>query len=328
MKSRIIGTGSYVPKKVVSNFELTKTLDTDNEWIVSRTGIRTRHIADKQSGETCSFMATKAAQQAVDDANISINDIDMIIVATLSADYKVPSLACLVQEQLGAFNAAAFDISAACAGSIYGLSIANSFIVSGQYKNVLFIGAEMMSSATNWQDRNTAILFGDAASACVISSSNDDKSGFIDFKLYADGRQHKHIFMPQGGSLEAVDEEGIKQGKDKLFMNGRETFKFAVRSVTDSINDILQKNNFNKENITFIVPHQANLRIIEAVAKYVDVSLDKFLINLDKYANTSAASLMLAYDEANRNNKLKKDDLLLFLAIGAGFVWGASIYKV
>lgn len=327
MKSRIVGTGSYVPKTIVTNFDLSKNLDTDNEWIVSRTGINTRHIANKKLGETCSFMATQAALKAISEANINISDIDMIVVATLSADYKVPSLACLVQEQLGAFNAAAFDISAACAGSIYGLSIANSFIVSGQYKNVLFIGAEVMSSATNWQDRNTAILFGDAASACVISSSNND-SGFIDFKLYADGRQQKNIFIPQGGSIKAVDEEGIKQGQDKLYMNGRETFKFAVRSVTDAIKDILQKNNLAKEDICFVVPHQANLRIIEAIAKQVNVSLDKFLINLDKYANTSAASLMLAYDEANKSHKLKKDDLLLFLAIGAGFVWGASLYKV
>ena len=327
MKSRIIGTGSYVPKTIVTNFDLSKNLDTDNEWIVSRTGINTRHIVNKELGETCSFMATQAALKAISEANININDIDMIVVATLSADYKVPSLACLVQEQLGAFNAAAFDISAACAGSIYGLSIANSFIVSGQYKNVLFIGAEVMSSATNWQDRNTAILFGDAASACVISASNND-SGFIDFKLYADGRQQKNIFIPQGGSIKAVDEEGIKQGQDKLYMNGRETFKFAVRSVTDAIKDILQKNNLAKEDICFVVPHQANLRIIEAIAKQVDVSLDKFLINLDKYANTSAASLMLAYDEAHKSHKLKKDDLLLFLAIGAGFVWGASLYKV
>ena len=328
MTSKIIGTGSYLPKKNVTNDDLSQFLDTNDEWISSRTGIKNRHIADLKEGETCSFMATQAAKQALLQANLQPEDIDLIVVATISADYKLPSLACLVQEQLGAFGAAAFDISAACAGSIYGLNIAHNFIVSNQYKNVLFIGAEVMSSVVNWQDRNTAILFGDAASACILSKSDDNKSGFIDFKLYADRRQHKCIYAPKGGSLNKLDEEGLRNFEDKLVMNGRETFKFAVRSICDSIQSILTKNNLTKEDVTFVVPHQANLRIIEAIAKYVDVPMEKFLVNLDECANTSAASLMLAYDQANKKDLLKPKDLLLMLAIGAGFVWGAALYRV
>jgi 3-oxoacyl-[acyl-carrier-protein] synthase-3 len=327
MRTKIIGTGSFLPQKIVTNDDLSKTLDTSDEWIDSRTGIRQRHCADFRNRETCSTMATIASKKALDMAGIKASDLDLIITATVTADYRIPSAACLIQEALGATFVAAFDIAAACAGSVYGLSIANSFIKSKTYKNILVVASEVLSSAVNWSDRNTAVLFGDGASAAVVSATDEDR-GFIDFDLYADGRQHQVICMPSGGSKNPIDEEAIKNKTDKIAMNGRETFKFAVRAMCDAVEKILKDNNLDASQIKFAVPHQANLRIIEAIAKRLDLPMDRFLINLDKCANTSAASLLLAYDQANREQRFKPGDLVLMLAIGAGFAWGASLYRV
>lgn len=326
MRSKIIGTGSYLPKKIVTNDELSKSLDTSDEWISTRTGIRQRHIADPKT-ETCSVMGAKAAEEAMDMAGIAATDLDLIILATCTADYRLPAAACLVQEMLGATQVPAFDISAACSGSIYGLNIADAFIKSGKYQNVLLVTSEALSRAVDWDDRNTAVLFGDGASAAVISRGTQN-SGFIDINIYADGSQQKNIWIPSGGSLNPVDAQAITDKTDKIFMNGRETFKFAVRAICDAIEIILKKNNINNSDITFAVPHQANLRIIDAIAKRMDLPMERFLINLDRCANTSAASLLLAYDEANRAQRLKENDLILMLAIGAGFVWGAGLYRV
>lgn len=326
MGTIIIGTGSYLPKKIVTNDDLALSLDTSDEWISSRTGIRQRHCADFRDQETCSIMATNAAKNALEMANIKASDLDLIITATVTPDFRIPSASVLIQEALGAHNVPAFDISAACAGSVYGLSIANSFIKSKIYKNILVVTAEVLSSATNWQDRNTAVLFGDGASAAVLSESADER-GFIDFDLYADGSLSQVIWVPSGGSKNPIDEKAIKEKTDKIAMNGRETFKFAVRAMCDAVEKILSDNNLSASQIRFAVPHQANLRIIEAIAKRLDLTMDRFLINLDRCANTSAASLLLAYDQAQRANRFKKDDLILMLAIGAGFVWGASLYR-
>lgn len=326
MHSKIIGTGSYLPKNIITNDELSKTLDTSDEWIRTRTGIRQRHCADPIT-ESCSLMGTKAAQNALAMAGLNACDLDLIIVATCTADYRLPSAACLVQEMLGASGVPAFDISAACAGSIYGLNMADAFIKSGKYNNVLLVTSETISRLIDWQDRNTAVLFGDGASAAVLTRVNET-SGFLDINLYADGSQQKNIWIPSGGTLNPVDEKVLQERTDKISMKGQETFKFAVRALCDAIDIILTKNQVKSSDINFAVPHQANLRIIDAIAKRMDLPLERFLINLDRCANTSAASLLLAYDEANRAHKFKSDDLILMLAIGAGFVWGAGLYRI
>lgn len=328
MRTKIIGTGSYLPKKVVTNDELAQFLDTSDEWIATRTGIRQRQLADYKGQETCSYMGLQAAKRALEMAQIEGKDLDLIITATVTPDFRLPTASCLIQAQLSATNVPAFDLSAACSGSLYALSIADSFIKNGTYKNVLVIASEVMSSIVDWSDRNTAVLFGDGASAAVLSATTTKDSGFIDFDLYADGRMKDVIHLPAGGSACPIDEQAIKDKKDKVVMNGRETFKFAVRAVCDAVEKILADNNMTAHDITFVVPHQANLRIIEAIAKRLDISMDKFLVNLDRCANTSAASLFLAYDEANRKSLFKSGDTILMLAIGAGFVWGAGLYRI
>lgn len=328
MRSKIIGTGSYLPTTVITNDELSKTLDTSDEWITSRTGIKQRHWVDPSKDETCATIGFRAAQKALEMANLKACDLDMIVTATVTADYRMPSAASLIQEMLGAHLVPAFDIHAACAGSIYGLHIADAFITSGKYKNVLLITTETISRALDKQDRNTAVLFGDGASAAVLQRTSDETTGFLDINLYADGSQQKNIWIPSGGTRNPIDETALKERTDKIAMKGQETFKFAVRALCDAIDTILSKNHLKASDITYAVPHQANLRIIDAIAKRMDLPLERFLINLDRCANTSAASLMLAYDEANRAGKLHKGDLMMMLAIGAGFVWGAGLYRI
>jgi 3-oxoacyl-[acyl-carrier-protein] synthase-3 len=328
MRTKILGTGSYLPRKIVTNDDLSQILDTSDEWISTRTGIRQRHQASALENETCSTMGLEAAKRALEMAKIAPTELDLIISATVTPDYRLPSNACLIQAALGAKNVPAFDLVAACSGSIYGLSVANSFIRSGTYKKILLVTAEHMSSAVDPYDRNTAVLFGDGASAAVLGATDSTSSGFIDFDLYADGEAQKVIWIPDGGSHRPLTSENINNRQDKVVMNGRDTFKFAVRAMCDAVEKILRDNNLTPNDIAFAVPHQANLRIIEAIARRVDVPLDRFLINLDKCANTSAASLMLAYDEANRAERFKEGDLVIMLAIGAGFVWGAGLYRV
>lgn len=327
MRTKISGTGSYLPKKVVTNDDLAKILDTSDEWISTRTGIRQRHVADYRGEESCSMMGLKAAKLALDMANLNACDLDLIITATSTPDYRLPTVSCMIQEELAAANVPAFDISAACGGSIYGLSIADNFIRSGTYKNVLLVTSEAMTSILDWQDRNTAVLFGDGASAAVLSANKMSDAGFIDLDIYADGRLKQIIWIPDSGSMSPIDPSSAVR-KDKVVMNGRETFKFAVRALCDAVETILSDNHLSVDDIKFAVPHQANLRIIDAISKRLDLPMDRFLINLDRCANTSAASLLLAYDEANRKHQFQNGDLVLMLAIGAGFVWGAGIYRV
>lgn len=326
MKSLIAGVGSYLPAKIITNDDLSQTLDTSHEWITTRTGISKRHVADYKNGETCVYMGSIAAKRALEMAQMDAGEIDLILTATVTSDYHMPSAACMIQQEIGAEKIPAFDISAACAGSIYALNIADSFIRSGQYKNILVITSEVLSSVVNWQDRNTAVLFGDGASAAVLTAS-DKNFGFIDFMLKADGNQKETIFIPAGGSKQPLNEELLNNQANKIKMNGKETFKFAVRSMCEITESILSKNNLSAKDISYVVPHQANLRIIEAIAKRIDLPMEKFLVNLDKYANTSAASLLLAYDEAVKNKKFNNNDMVLMLAIGAGFAWGAGLYR-
>jgi 3-oxoacyl-[acyl-carrier-protein] synthase-3 len=328
MQALITGLGSYVPQKIISNDDLSKNLDTSDEWISTRTGIKERRIADTKNGENTASMGFEAAKNALLMAQLKADELDLIILATSTPEYRLPGTAVIIQELLGAFNIPAFDISAACAGSIYGLSLAHSFIKAGIYKNILLITSESMSSIINPHDRNTAVLFGDGASAVILSATNNKNKGILDINLYADGRQKDTIFIPAGGAKQPIDAEALAHHHDKVLMNGRETFKFAVRALCDATERLLDKHNINIKDINYVVPHQANIRIIEAIAKRLDVPMDRFLINLDRYANTSAASLFLAYDEAFRAGKIKDNDIILMLAIGAGMAWGAGLYRV
>jgi 3-oxoacyl-[acyl-carrier-protein] synthase III len=328
MRTKIIGTGSYLPKKIITNDLLSESLETSDEWIKTRTGIKQRFIADHKGDESCANMGLMAAKQALDMAILDADQLDLIITATITPDHRLPTVACMIQDALKAKNIPAFDIAAACAGSIYGLSIADNFIRSKTYKNILLITSEVMSSIIDWQDRNTAVLFGDGASAAILTADNSSKSGFMDIDLYADGSLKDTIYIHSGGSKNPLDQKSLAEKKDKIVMNGRATFKFAVRAMCDAIEKIIHDNKIDIKEIDFIVPHQANLRIIEAIAKRMSLPMDKFLINLDRCANTSAASLLLAYDESNRQHRFNAGNLILMLAIGGGFVWGAGLYRV
>ena len=303
MCTRIIGTGSYIPKKVITNDDLSLTLDTSDAWISTRTGIHNRHIAD---GMTSSDMAYMAARRAVDDSGLNPADIDVIIVATSSPDYAFPSTAALVQAKLEAVNAACFDISAACTGFIYAYSIAQGYIAGGMYKNILIIGTEVMSEHVDWKDRSVCVLFGDGAGAAMLTADKDNLSSVM---IHSDGSR---------GNV-------LTCGKDNIFMDGQEVFKFAVKTAPMSIQDILNKEHIRADDVGMYILHQANQRIIQAVSKRLGISMEKFPMNMQEYGNTSAASIPILLDELNRNNRLVRDELIVMSGFGAGLSWGSIV---
>ena len=303
MCTRIIGTGSYIPQKVITNDDLSLTLDTSDAWISTRTGIHNRHIAE---GMTSSDMAYMAARRAVDDSGLNPSDIDVIIVATSSPDYAFPSTAALVQAKLEAVNAACFDISAACTGFIYAYSIAQGYIAGGMYKNILIIGAEVMSEHVDWKDRSVCVLFGDGAGAAMLTADKDNLSSVM---IHSDGSR---------GNV-------LTCGKDNIFMDGQEVFKFAVKTVPMSIQDILNKEHIRADDVGMYILHQANQRIIQAVSKRLGISMEKFPMNMQEYGNTSAASIPILLDELNRNNRLVRDELIVMSGFGAGLSWGSIV---
>jgi len=320
----IAGIGSYVPSKVITNEDLSKLVDTSNEWIVQRTGIRERRIVDDST--STSDIATIAAKRALQDGNITPEEIDLILVATVTPDMAFPSTACIVQKNIGAVNAAVFDISVGCAGFIYGLSIGVSFIRSGAYNKVLIIGAETLSKIVNWQDRSTCILFGDGAGACILERC-EDGFGFLAFDLGADGTGGDLLTMPAGGSRLPASFETVSNNLHTIKMDGHEVFKFAVRIIEKTSLDVLKEANIPLEEIDYLVPHQANIRIIEAASKKLKLSGDKVYVNLDRYGNMSSASIPVALDEAYRKGLLKKGDMILLVAFGAGLSWGSTLLK-
>ena len=305
MKAGIIGIGRYIPEKVLTNFDLEKMVETSDEWIRTRTGIEERRIAAEE--EMTSDMAVAAAKRALEDANIKAEDLDMILVATVTPDQAFPTVSCLIQEKLGAFNACAMDISAACAGFMYGLVTAKQFIEAETYKHVLVIGVEKLSSITDWDDRNTAVLFGDGAGAAVVGPVSDDR-GILSFELGADGRGGKHLYLDE---------------KDHTIMNGREVFKFAVRQMGESSVKVIEKAGLTKEDVDFLVPHQANIRIMEAARERLELPVEKMSKTVHKYGNTSAASIPISLVEELEAGKIKDGDVIVMVGFGGGLTWGA-----
>jgi len=322
-KVGIIGVGEYLPKKVLTNADLEKIVDTSNEWIVSRTGIKERRIAG--ADESTSVLAIKAAKEALKDAKIDPQALDLIIVATITPDMQFPSVASIVQNALGATKAAAFDVSAACAGFVYGLSVAHQFIATGTYKNVLVIGAEKLSSITDWEDRNTCVLFGDGAGACVFGEVTT--GGIISTYLGCDGSSQDLLYMPGGGSKNPATHETVDKRLHYLKMEGNEVFKIAVRTMTDAAETVLKQAGLKFSDIDLIIPHQANSRIILAVAKRLGLPEEKIFLNIEKYGNMSSASTVTALVEAVKEGRVKKGDIILLDCFGAGLVWGASVIK-
>ncbi len=324
-KSMIIGSGSYAPEKILTNKDLEKMVDTSDEWIQTRTGMKVRHIIAE--GENTSDMAAKAAQQALADASVKAKDIDLIIVATISGDVGFPSTAIYVQELLGAYNAAVFDVSAACSGFIYGLEIANAQIASGKYKNVLVIGVEALSRMTDYEDRNTCVLFGDGGGAVVLQPS-DGQRGVLDTFIKSDGRLNDLLYIPGLGTKNPPTHETVDKRMQFIKMAGREVFKHAVKAMGDSAVKILESTGMTGEDVSLLIPHQANLRIIDATARRAGIPGERVYVNIDKYGNTSAASIPLALDEALGNGTLKKNDVVVLVAFGAGFTWGSAAIVV
>jgi 3-oxoacyl-[acyl-carrier-protein] synthase-3 len=320
----IIGTGSYVPERVLTNAELEKLVETSDEWITSRTGIKERRIAAE--GECTSDLAAKAALAAIENAGITAEEIDLILVATVTPDMFFPSTACFVQTKIGAKNAACFDVSAACSGFLYALEIAQQFITSHTYDTILVIGAEKLSSIVDWTDRNTCVLFGDGAGAAVLQHRSGGH-GVISTFMGSDGRLSEILQIPGGGSRFPISKENADQRLNCIKMNGKETYKHAVNSMLDAATRALADANIKASDLACIIPHQANLRIIEAIATRMDVPMERFVINLDRYGNTSAAAVAIALDEANRTGRMQVGDYVLLVVFGGGLTWASSVIQ-
>jgi 3-oxoacyl-[acyl-carrier-protein] synthase-3 len=322
--ARITGTGSYAPRKVITNHDLEKLVDTSDEWITERTGIKERRIAEK--GQTTSDLAYEASRKALKAAGLGADELDLILVATMTPDMILPSMGCVLQEKLGAKKAAAFDIYAACSGFIYGLSIASAFIKADVYRNILLVGAEILSRFTDWEDRTTCILFGDGAGAAVIQR-HAGKRGILSTHLHSDGLLGDLIQVPAGGAQHPTSHETVRRRMHFVKMKGNETFKAAVRALEGVVQEALEHNKVKPEEIDFLVPHQANLRIIQAMAQRLNMPMEKVVLNLPKYGNTSAASIPLALDEAVRDGRIKENHLLLFEAFGGGLTWASALVR-
>ena len=320
----ISGVGSYVPARILTNAELEKMVDTSDEWITTRTGIKERRVAAKN--EYTSDMAVKAAQRAMKMAGVTAEQIDLIAVATITPDMPFPSTACLVQQKLGARRAAAFDLEAACSGFIYGLEIGQQFIMSRTYDTVLVIGAEKLSSIVNWQDRNTCVLFGDGAGAAVLQN-RPQAHGLLTAVMGADGGKANLLFMPGGGSRSPASAETVAGKLHYLQMEGRETFKNAVQAMCTAAQEALRRCELDISKIKCVIPHQANRRIIDAVGERLGATPEQLFVNVNRYGNTSAASVAIALDEAVASGKVQRGDLILLVVFGAGLTWGAAVIE-
>ena len=321
----IAGTGSYVPERILTNEELSAKVDTSDEWIVTRTGIRERRIA--ADDEFTSHMASKAARNALDQAGMKPEDIELIVVATITPDTPTPATACHVQQQLGAFKAVAFDISAACSGFLYAMKLCKRLISDGAFKNALIIGAEKLSSVTNWEDRATCVLFGDGAGAAVLRRAEPGEGSIVATEMGTDGNLTHLLEIPGGGTACPITEKNVNQHLHTLNMQGKEVFKIAVNRMKEAAEKVIERAGWHPEDIACVIPHQANLRIIDAIADRLAVPNERVFVNLHKYGNTSAAAVAIALDEANRTGAFKRGDHIVLVVFGAGLTWAAAAVR-
>lgn len=325
-RAQIVGTGSALPDKVLSNDDLAKMVDTSDEWITTRTGIKTRRIA--QNGETTATLAAQAARRALTDAGMSAEQLELIITATITPEMVFPATACFVQEQIGAVNAWAFDISAACSGFVYALSIAHQFVSSGRYRNALVIGAETLSRITDYTDRGSCILFGDGAGAAILNAADSGSMGVMYCTSFSDGRGWTSLNCAAYGSRYPVGKPLPDPKMVYMNIQGREVYQLAVRRIVELVNECLEKCDLSVEQIKLFIPHQMNARIIESVGKRLNFTDEQIFINIDKYGNTSAASIPIALDECRKTGKLTRGDIILLVAFGGGLTWGANVIQL
>ena len=325
LRSVVLGTGSELPSKVLTNKELERLVDTSDEWITTRTGIKERRILEQGKGSA--DMAYAAAVRALRDAHLEVKDLEAIIVGTVTPDYPFPSSACILEDMLGARRVFSFDVSAACSGFLNALTVADSFIRTGKIRNALVVGSDALSRLLNWQDRGTCILFGDGAGAVVIGASGDGNRGILSTRLRTDGSFAKTLYVPAGGSLKPASLETVKKNEHTITMNGKEVFKVAVRSMEEISREALEEAGVGIDEVALVIPHQANRRILTALAERLGVPMEKVVVNLDKYGNTSAASVPVALDEARRQGRIRAGDIVLLNAFGAGFAWGAAVIR-
>lgn len=323
MNSVILGTGAYVPKRVLTNADLERMVDTSDTWIIERTGIRERRVVEP--GQACSDLAVEAAQRALIAADVAASEIDLILLATCTGDSPLPSTACLIQHRLGATRAAACDISAACCGFIYALAIADAYVKNGM-RHVLVIGSEVMSAITDWTDRNTCVLFGDGAGAVVVGQGTEG-SGILSTHLHANGGLSDMIQVPGGGSREPASKEVLEEKRCFIKMKGNETFKIAVKSMEEATKEALDANKLEMDDVDLFIPHQANMRILNAVGQRLGLAREKLMINLDRFGNTSAASIPLALDQAVQEGRIHKGSVVLLAAFGAGLTWASTVVR-
>jgi 3-oxoacyl-[acyl-carrier-protein] synthase-3 len=328
-ESKILGTGMYVPKKVVTNKDLESIVETSDQWIAERTGIRERRICSTEGGEFPTDMALYATKDALKAANLEPNDIDMIIFASVTPDVKLPNSACILQVKLGMTNnCTCLDISVACSGFVYGVNMANSFIKTGMCKNVLVVGSEMLSREVNWKDRNTCILFGDGCGVAIVGRAEaGSPSKILATILNSDGTGGEFFDQPIGGAVAPITAEHITEGTHFMQMKGKEMFKVATRTLAENGKKVLEMAGVKLEEVNWVVPHQANIRIIETTANLLGVSMDKMIVNIDKYGNTSAATVPIAFHEAIQDGRIKRGDLVVFDAFGAGLTAGATLLR-
>jgi 3-oxoacyl-[acyl-carrier-protein] synthase-3 len=325
MRSFIAGTGSYAPEKILTNADLERMVQTSDQWIVDRTGIRERHVVSPE--QATSDLALEAARRALADAGLAPEDLEMIVMGTVTPDYPFPSAAVVLQAKLGNKKAFAFDVSAACAGSIFALSIADRYVSSGAVKNALVVGAEALTRITDWTDRNTCILFGDGAGAMVLRPSDDPRRGVCSIKLHADGSYVPILLQPGGGSRDPISEKVVRERSHFVKMNGREVFKVAVRALDETCREVLAEEKLTPGDVRWVIAHQANKRILDAVLHRLGIPPERCWMNLEKYGNTSSASMPMTFDEAKRAGWFEPGDTILMMAIGGGLAWGAGVVR-
>ena len=316
----MVGTGSQVPERILTNADLEKIVDTSDQWITERTGMKERHIA--APGEAASDLAIVACEKALAEAKVKPDELDLIIVGTVTGDMPFPSTACILQQRLGAPHAAAFDLSAGCTGFIYALGVTQQFVATGAFRTALVVGVEMMSKITDWTDRSTCVLFGDGAGAAVLKASEEPHTGILGTYLAANGEGGPHLYMPAGGSRQPATIETVQQRLHTCKMNGNAIFKVAVRSMADSVTHLLHQTGLKLDDVSLLIPHQANLRIIEATTKLLKFPSERVFVNIAKYGNTSSATTIIALDEARRAGLVHPGDVVMLVAFGAGLTWG------